>query len=123
MANITATAGIPAWRYLFNATFPNTQPAAALGVNLGAYHSSEIPIVFGTFPQAGATAQEVELSKFVRGAWSAFAKNPEGGPGWSKWEGKNLGVIGSNGSIGVVTIPASDIDFRCPILEPIILAG
>ena len=123
MANITATGGIPAWRYLFNATFPNTQPAAALGVNLGAYHSSEIPIVFGSFPQAGATAQEVELSKFVRGAWSTFAKNPEGGPGWSKWEGKNLGVIGSNGSIGVVTIPASDVDFRCPILEPIILAG
>ena len=123
MANISATAGIPAWRYLFNATFPNTQPAAALGVNLGAYHSSEIPIVFGSFPQAGATAQEVELSKFVSGAWSPFAKNPEGGPGWSKWEGKNLGVIGSNGSIGVVTIPASDVYFRCPILEPIILAG
>jgi acetylcholinesterase len=123
MANISATAGIPAWRYLFNATFPNTQPAATLGVNLGAYHSSEIPIVFGTFPQAGSTSQEVELSKFVRGAWAKFAKDPEGGPGWSKWEGKNLGLIGSNGGIAVVTIPASEVDFRCPILEPIILAG
>ena len=123
MANISATAGIPAWRYLFNATFPNTQPAAALGVNLGAYHSSEIPIVFGTFPQAGATFQEVELSKFVRGAWAKFAKDPEGGPGWSKWEGKNLGLIGSNGGIAEETIPAGEVDFRCPILEPIILAG
>jgi len=93
MANISATARIPAWRYLFNATFLNTQPAAALGINLGAYHGSEIPIVFGTFPQAGSTPQEIELSKFMRGAWATFAKNPQRGPGWTEWEGKNLGLV------------------------------
>jgi carboxylesterase type B len=122
MANLSATAGIPTWRYYFNATFPNTQPAAASGVNLGAYHSSEIPIVYGTFSQVGATLQEIELSKFMRGAWARFARHPEGGPGWSKWDGKNLGVIGSNGSIAVVVIAASEVDYRCPILEPVILA-
>jgi hypothetical protein len=37
VANDSVHAGIPTWRYLFNATFPNTQPVPGIGV----YHSSE----------------------------------------------------------------------------------
>jgi hypothetical protein len=59
----------------------------------------------------------------MRGAWATFAKNPQRGPGWTEWQGKNLGLIGSNGGTGVVTIPAIEVDFRCPILAPFILAG
>jgi cholinesterase len=35
--------GVPAWRYLFKAVFPNTDIGSR-----GAYHTAEIPFVFGT---------------------------------------------------------------------------
>ncbi|GAB7351886.1 hypothetical protein MBLNU459_g2431t2 [Dothideomycetes sp. NU459] len=78
-ANATASVGIPSWRYYFNASFANTQ----LGPNLGVYHSSEIPIVFSTYPTAGTTTQEYALSELMRATWARFAKNPRNGPGWN----------------------------------------
>lgn len=78
-ANATASVGVPTWRYYFNASFANTQPYPALGV----YHSSEISIVFGTYPKVNATTQEVALSAAMQSAWARFAKNPMGGPGWN----------------------------------------
>ena len=79
-ANDTASIGIPTWRYYFNASFANTQGYPGLGV----YHSSEIGIVFGTYPAENATTQEVALSHAMQGAWARFAKNPAGGPGWNQ---------------------------------------
>lgn len=82
-ANASAAAGIPTWYYYFNASFPNTQPVPSLFA-LGAFHSSEIPIVFGTYPQINVTTQEYALSKSLMGIWAKFAKNPAGGPGWNQ---------------------------------------
>lgn len=79
-ANATASIGIPTWRFYFNASFVNTQSYP----NLGVYHSSEIPIVFGTYPKENATTQEVALSHSMQNAWARFAKNPMGGPGWNE---------------------------------------
>lgn len=79
-ANATASVNIPAWRYYFNASFANTQPYP----NLGVYHASEIPIVFGTFARENATTQEIALSHAMQSAWARFAKNPMGGPGWNE---------------------------------------
>ena len=81
-ANDTAYAGIPAWRYYFNASFANTQSYPGLGV----FHSSEIPIVFSTYnyEAANTTTQEYALSNAMRSAWARFAKNPAGGPGWNQ---------------------------------------
>ena len=81
-ANASANAGIPTWQYYFNASFSNTQPVPGIQA-LGAYHSSEIPIVFGNYPQINVTTQEYALSKTMLGAWAKFAKNPAGGPGWN----------------------------------------
>lgn len=125
MANITAGLGIPTFRYLYNATIPNIQPEIALeaGVILGAFHSSEIPLVFGTFPTVNATAQESALSQYMRGAWAQFARNPMQGPGWNQlgtFGGMDLGVLGTNGSAGVTVIPQIDVDSRCPILAPLV---
>lgn len=122
MANLSQAAGIPTWRYFFNASFPNTQPAAALGVNLAAFHSSEIGLVFSTYPSIGTTAQEFALSEYMRGAWASFARNPVLGPGWNPlgtFGGLDLGVLGTNGSSGVTVIKQSEVDSRCTILEPI----
>ena len=78
-ANATASLGIPTWRYYFNASFSNTQAYPQLGV----FHSSEIPLIFQTYPKPNTTTQEFALSSFMSGAWARFAKNPAAGPGWN----------------------------------------
>jgi hypothetical protein len=82
-ANDTAAIGIPTWRYFFNASFFNTQRYP----NLGAFHSSEIPIVFRTYKQlmgdGNTTTQQNALSQTLQSVWAKFAKNPLGGPGWN----------------------------------------
>jgi hypothetical protein len=128
-ATSSATSGIPSWRYYFNASFPNTQDFP----NAGVYHSSEIRIVFGTYPTRNVTAQEYALSNFMRGAWARFAKDPAAGPGWnavgmgSGYYGGNgdldLGVLGAHGSSGVKVVRQSEVDGRCKIWEPLLTAG
>jgi len=117
-ANESAAAGYPTWRYIFNASFANTQ----IIPNLAAFHSSEVPIVFGTYPQANATAQESALSQYIRGAWGRFAKNSMGGPGCNAigtFAGMDLGLLGTNGTSGVTVIKGSDVDGRCEIFTPL----
>ena len=64
---------------------------------LGVYHSSEIPLVFGTFDAATATDTETRLSAAMMGAWAAFAQDPWGaGPGWER--------VRANGSYGVAAL-------------------
>jgi carboxylesterase type B len=131
VSNESALAGFPTWRYYYNASIPNINPSAALAaldlptLNLGAFHSSEIALVFGTYPPQAATAQEVALSKYMQTAWANFAKDPAGkGPGWPSY-GSSKGVnavgladLGADGSIGSV-IPEYDVDYRCPLYTAI----
>jgi len=88
-ANATASIGIPTWRYYFNASFANTQAYP----QLGAYHASEIPLVFRTYPLANTTTQEYALAQFMQSTWAKFAKNPYAGPGW------NAVSTGAEGSV------------------------
>jgi carboxylesterase type B len=135
VSNESALAGFPTWRYYFNASIPNLNPSAALAalgaptLNLEAYHNSEIPMVFGTYPSAGATPQEVALSKYMQTAWANFAKDPAGkGPGWPSHGSSNrvnavgLADLGADGSVGAVMIPEYDVDFRCPLYTAIYAA-
>ena len=135
VANESALAGFPTWRYYYNASIPNINPTAALAalglptLNLEAFHSSEIALVFGTYPTTGETAQEVALSKYMQTAWANFAKDPSGkGPGWPSY-GSSKGVnavgladLGADGSVGSVMIPEYDVDFRCPLYTAIYAA-
>jgi carboxylesterase type B len=63
--------------------------------DLGVYHSSEIPLVFGTYPRVNDTKEEIQLSRFMQHAWACFAKNPTAGPGWKLYP--NIGVLGTFG--------------------------
>ncbi|KAI9846804.1 MAG: hypothetical protein M1837_003653 [Sclerophora amabilis] len=117
LSHLSAAAGHPTWRYYFNASFSNLQPVPGLG----AFHSSEIPLVFGTYPE-GPTAQEIGLSQFMQTAWARFVKSPSAGPGWNRigpLPGTHLGVLGSNGGSGVETTPELPLDTRCAIYAPI----
>ncbi len=104
------------WRYFYNASFPNTNPSS---VDLGAYHSSEIVSVFGTYPRQGATDLQGRLSQSMQSAWARFAKNPSGGPGWKTWP--NVRVLGWNGTGGGLGygVPDGRVDSKCFAYEPI----
>ena len=102
---VGASQGYDMWRYNFNASFPNTQDFP----DAGAYHSVEIPEVFGTYlgndPYGDLTADQVALSKYMQTAWANFAKNPSGGPGWPQY-----------GSQGIVANSVPSIKVRIALL-------
>jgi carboxylesterase type B len=113
LANDSIKAGIPTWRYYFNATFANTQVFPDLGV----YHSSEIELVFGTYPTVNATAEEMNLSKYMQTTWATFAKHPLSGPSWPM--DAEVGVLGTSGDPLRINIGAGALDERCALYAPI----
>jgi cholinesterase len=63
-------------RYRYHGEFPNQE----ISPKAGAYHSSEIPLLFGTSADTGRdTPSEVLLAKNMRHAWAEFAKDPVNG--------------------------------------------
>lgn len=113
----SAAAGIPAWRYLFDASFANSALVP------GPYHASEIPLVFGTYERANATAFQAQLSAAMEGAWAAFAKDPAAGPGWNA---TGIAVFGGGAAPGsadagrpVLQMAATPwMDARCGLYKP-----
>ncbi|KAL0954205.1 hypothetical protein HGRIS_005333 [Hohenbuehelia grisea] len=116
LANLGKDNGYSMYRYYFNASFPNFQPFPGAG----AWHSSEIQEVFGTYIQKGATAQQIALSKVMQTAWADFAKDPNAGPGWSKL-GTKMVDFGSNGSHKGKKIEQAVIDRNCALFSPLIV--
>jgi cholinesterase len=76
---------VPLYHYRYFGEFPNVNPFPWLG----AYHASELPLVFGTygltepegsqFPYEVPTENEAAVSAYMQGAWVAFAKDPVNG--------------------------------------------
>lgn len=63
IARTAARAGHRVWRYYFNASFPDYQPIPGAG----AWHTSEIPIVFGTYkPDNTSYLAQAQLSKSMQ---------------------------------------------------------
>ncbi|GME47549.1 hypothetical protein W97_08595 [Neofusicoccum parvum] len=114
-ANVSGAAGLPTWRYFFNASFPNTDvfPGA------GAYHTAEIPLVFGTFPREGSTERQARLSTVMQKAWADFAKDPAGGPGWPAAGAGGHGVMVFGGLEGGLasTVSSEALDGMCTVWE------
>jgi cholinesterase len=91
-ANISASHGLPTWRYRWFGDFPNTR--ITTNPDSGAYHCSEIPIIWDTLATGKGippdTPEEVSIREYVQGAWAAFAKDPWGGlnsygDGWPQY--------------------------------------
>lgn len=120
IAEESAVVGIPSWRYYFDAAFEST----AIFPNSGAYHSSEINLIFGTYPRGG-TPYQAELSQAMQKVWADFAKNPSKGPGWAPspkvsifGAGVRAGESGTGRPAMMVQSPGS-IDRRCFLYKPI----
>ena len=78
LAQSRSAANVSVWQYRYLGLFPSLLPIPSLGV----YHSSEIPLVFGTYNQStlgNATAGLIRTSAEIQGAWAAFANNPQSG--------------------------------------------
>lgn len=126
-ANITISHGIPTWRYRWFGVFPNTNLTAV--PNSGAYHFSEIPVLFDTAPFGegipAATLEEISFGSYARGAWAAFAKNPTAGlstygGGWPTYSPTNETLIrlGYNNQNGINLAAPSMYDTTCNVNFP-----
>lgn len=76
LADYYVSNGYTVYRYFLRASFPNQ----ALFPDPGAWHSSEIPLVFGTYPSTNVTAEQRTFSRSIQNAWAQFARNPATGP-------------------------------------------
>ena len=66
----------PVWRYIYHGDYPNTQ--LTVDPSVGAYHGSELNLLFGTSTTLGIpdTPIEAATGHYMRAAWAAFAKDP-----------------------------------------------
>ncbi|KAH7360273.1 Alpha/Beta hydrolase protein [Rhexocercosporidium sp. MPI-PUGE-AT-0058] len=116
-----SAAKVPTWRYRYFGDFPNL--ALSTVSSSGAWHGSEIPMVFGTDLDvqnvtARTTAQE-KIGDYMQGAWAAFVKDPERGLkkyGWPNYDpqSKTLVRLGYENRTGANLAEPADYDFTCP---------
>ncbi|KJA28806.1 hypothetical protein HYPSUDRAFT_61648 [Hypholoma sublateritium FD-334 SS-4] len=129
-AMLRLNANVPTFRYQYQGIFRSlsTRP------DLRAYHSSEIPMIFGTYNDTvingatvPATLDQVALSKYMQSAWVAFARDPEGGLpkiGWPTYDPSTatLAQLGNFfNTSGVVFGQSAWIDAVCS--HPDVLGG
>ncbi|KAK4233547.1 Alpha/Beta hydrolase protein [Achaetomium macrosporum] len=106
--------GQPTWRYRWMGVFPNTELGRTPPT--GAYHDSETAVLFGNVDQSVVrnTKEEARVGRWMRGAWAAFARDPERGLekiGWPRYggKGKTLARIGwENRTVSLVRGDAYD---------------
>ena len=90
LARAMADLGAPVYLYSFTRVRPGTA-----GARLGAFHGSEVPLVFGTLSRGGRPAApdaddgDRALSQAMMGYWTRFAKtgdpNGDGAPAWPRY--------------------------------------
>lgn len=122
--------GSPVWQSYYNASFPNI----AFSDDSGAYHASDVRIMFQTYnggplypttfgpsgsirTQLAPTQQEKDLSTFMNNAYANFIKNPTQGPGWDPVFANGspqVGVFG-NTSSGSGSGSGVTLESRTPI--------
>ncbi|PLB48413.1 Carboxylesterase [Aspergillus steynii IBT 23096] len=130
VSHANAKAGSSTYRYYFDATFPDTQNSfiyPALNItNIGAYHSAEISLVFGTYSVFGgnATDDEVALSQFMQRSWADFAKDPYApeAPGWPEVSTNGtaeIGCLGCSSNPTGVSVISESVDSNCSSYFPI----
>lgn len=119
----SVTYGVPTWRYRWFGNFPNEQLTTT--DTLGAWHGSEVPAVFGTDMDiqnvVARTSIETAIANYTRGAWAAFAKNPQSGlteyglPAYNPL-GSTLLRLAYDNQTGPNTAFPAQYDITCPAL-------
>ncbi|KAJ3825336.1 carboxylesterase [Lentinula raphanica] len=119
-----AAAGVSIFRYEYQAIFPNISPMPPLR----AYHTSEIPMVFGTYnisvnaTNLPSTPIEIALSKIMQHVWVAFARDPQNAlpsMGWPAYDSntQTIAALGNYQNRTGWTFTHSNVtDVLCPNL-------
>jgi len=118
--------GVPTWRYVYHGNWDNINSGITA---LGAYHFSEVPILFRTYSSSYLSnpahsvvisEQQTAVTGWMQGAWAAFARNPQSGLtayGWPRYNvwNKTLAHIARNNS-GATTFGIPDpLDLGCTV--------
>ncbi|KAJ4292363.1 hypothetical protein N0V90_009024 [Kalmusia sp. IMI 367209] len=89
---------IPVWRYRYFGEWPDMRLSKT--IYTGAYHGGEVNVLFDTVPHRhgipASTWEEVEFGRYMRGAWVAFATNPEKGLeeyGWPMYDSDTESLV------------------------------
>lgn len=106
----------PTYRYLYGGNFSNIAPRWWQG----AYHSADLPLVFGThsIARGHATVFENEVSVQMQDYWLTFVKDPENGlpaKGWQSYSGDqevNSALFGWHG-VAVQSLADSELESAC----------
>lgn len=105
-AGYRARYGVPTWRYRYFGDWDNLRlynGTAGLGTRgSGAYHGSEIEMIFGTAKDVSGletSCMEAATSRYMMGAWAAFARDPKRGLSAYGWP-----LYDSAGKLGICTI-------------------
>ncbi|KAK1999423.1 carboxylesterase [Colletotrichum falcatum] len=114
--NERLAAGRTTYRYYHTAVFNNTSPRPWMG----AYHGSELPLIFGTHAdfRGNSTPFEYELSHAMMDAYTAFIKDPTAGleaVGWPAYtaDGRLVRSYGENNNVTTTLRTLSAIEEEC----------
>lgn len=79
------------YRFQYNGNFSNISPLPWMG----AYHSGELPMLFGTYNdfRGNGTDFETATSEAMQDLWLAFAKDPENGLQGMGWPATSTGQL------------------------------
>ncbi|KAJ7023644.1 Alpha/Beta hydrolase protein [Mycena alexandri] len=110
------------YRYAYGASFANMQPF----VGAGAWHSSDLFEIFGTYNRTGATTAEATLSSTMQTIYGNFVKDPTTPPAphWAKYvPGKTtttLAKLAYNGNVALSNVvqaaESNSLDSPCDTL-------
>ncbi|KAF2737760.1 cholinesterase precursor [Polyplosphaeria fusca] len=118
--------GVPTWRYRYHGDWDNLRlynGTAGLGPRgSGAYHGCDVEMVFGTAEDVSglkSTSAEGATSKYMMGAWAAFARDSMNGLtnyGWPRYSanGKTLAELGYKNQAKPVFVEPDTYDAPCP---------
>ncbi|KAF8183220.1 Alpha/Beta hydrolase protein [Mycena galopus ATCC 62051] len=107
--------GLTTYRFRYDGNFSNISPPEFSG----AYHTSELPLIFGTAGEfhGKSTPYEDSVSVRMQSLWLTFAANPETGLGLAGWNSYNEGkaVLLGDSDEAVKLIAADQLDGICQI--------
>lgn len=111
-----ANLDLTTYRYLYAGNFSNIAPRPWQG----AYHQSEVPLIFGTHAnyRGNSTELEYQTSHAMQDSWVAFARDGVAGldgEGWPLWDdstGKGVMRVFGDG-VGAKTGPPDVLEKDC----------
>ncbi|KAK4198270.1 Alpha/Beta hydrolase protein [Triangularia verruculosa] len=100
VSDLRIVAGVPVYRYYYTGNFSSVSPEAFMG----AYHSAELPLLFGTNSmfRGLSTPEEEACSEAMQDSWVAFATGGQAGleaTGWPRYDNLDTGLVREFGQL------------------------